>query len=208
MRERFPRPTSQYRWALDVIYEETESMGPKSGMYFMRLVDAASGDLILSYSGVNKITYDAGILSARLVRGDAQNPLLMLAVGTGATGDPLHPDAPSKGQRKLNAEIYRKTFQSKVYRDASGVIVPYPTNIVDYTVELGASEAVGALTEMSLIAPANTDPLILNPINNGPTNYDPTIDVTGKDLLANYATFGAMTKPLGATLTITWRLTH
>jgi len=48
---------------------------------------------------------------------------------------------------------------------------------------------------------------VQNPIENGPTDYDPTIDVSAKDLMANYLTFGVVTKPSTALLTITWRFT-
>jgi hypothetical protein len=80
------------------------------------------------------ITLDAGILAAILFRDPSSRfGVYMLAVGTGATGAILSPDAPDARQRKLNAEIARKPFSSTTFRDASGNAVAIPTNIVDYT---------------------------------------------------------------------------
>jgi hypothetical protein len=37
--------------------------------------------------------------------------------------------------------------------------------------------------------------------------YDPTIDLTNADILANYTTFSVVSKPANSLLTITWRIT-
>jgi hypothetical protein len=131
----------------------------------------------------------------------------MLTIGTGATGNVLSPDAPTEEQRRLNSEIQRKAFASSTFRDESGVAVAYPTHIVDFTTTYGEAEAVGPLNEMGVISPYSDNPAVQNPIENGPTDYDPTIDVSAKDLMANYLTFGVVTKPSTALLTITWRFT-
>jgi len=60
---------------------------------------------------------------------------------------------------------------------------------------------------MGLMSTFSLNPAVTNPINNGPTGYDPTIDVAGKDLMCNYITFGVLSKPAGAVLSLTWRLT-
>jgi len=54
---------------------------------------------------------------------------------------------------------------------------------------------------------ASLNPAVTNPINNGPASYDPTIDVSGYDIIVNYLTFGVVTKPATAVVSITWRLT-
>lgn len=187
--------------------------GDKKGQVFIEVRDAETGEILESREVKNIVTLDAGILAARLHKDSLQpnagqnNGLTMLGVGTGATGNILNPDAPQNTQRKLNSEIARKAFSSTQYRNADGIAVSYPTNIVDFTCTFGESEAVGPLNEMGLMSTYSLNPNIKNPINNGPTDYDPTIDVTGKDIMANYLTFGVVTKPATAVLSITWRFT-
>lgn len=182
------------------------------GVFSLRLVDASSGNVLLEWSRPQVITYDAGILAARLFKSSTDphpglnNGLTMLGVGTGATGNLLSPDAPQKGQRSLNEEIARKAFSSVQFRNANGVAVSYPTNVVDFTTTFGEAEAVGPLNEMGLMSTYSLNPLVTNPIISDPSTYDPTVDVTGKDLMANYLPFSVVTKPSTAVLTITWRL--
>jgi hypothetical protein len=145
------------------------------------------------------------------------NGVCVLAIGTGATGNILNPDAPQATQRILNTQIQQKPFASTNYIDASGVAVSYPTHVVDYTATFSESEAVGPLNEMGLKYAANgvtSNPL--PPPAYDPV-YDPTFDVNGVppilpypsgpyDLLINYSTFAVISKPSTATLTITWRI--
>lgn len=196
-------------------YEEAALalLGAKKGVLIFDMRDARTGEQLAFWEKENIITRDAGILAARLFRNSLDpssaqnNGLTMLAVGTGATGNLLSPDAPQNTQRRLNNEIARKAFASAQYRNSNGVAVAFPTNIVDFTTVFGEAEAVGPLNEMGLLSTASLNPSTLNPIANGPSNYDPTIDVTGKDLMVNYLTFSVVTKPATATLAITWRLT-
>lgn len=189
-------------------------MAGAKGQVFIEVRDAQTGEILDSREVDNIVTLDAGILTARLHKdslfpnASQNNGLTMLGVGTGATGNILNPDAPQQTQRKLNSEIARKAFSATNYRNSDGVAVSYPTNIVDYTCTFGESEAVGPLNEMGLMSTYSLNPNNRNPINNGPTDYDPTIDVTGYDLLANYLTFSVVTKPATAVLTITWRFTY
>ena len=174
--------------------------------------DAKTGERIAYWEEKNIITKDAGILAARLFKDSAEpnpgqnNGLTMLAVGTGATGNLLSPDAPMATQRRLNNEIERKTFATTQFRNSDGVAVDYPTNIVDFTTTLGEAEAVGPLNEMGLLSTMSASPATKNHIENGPNDYDSTIDVSEKDLLVNYLTFSVVTKPATAVLSITWRL--
>lgn len=183
------------------------------GEFHFKMTDARTGEVLKEWTAPNRITRDAGILVARLLK-DSNSPnagvnngLKMLAIGTGATGNILSPDSPQDTQRKLNTEIARKAFSTTQFRNAAGIAVSIPTNIVDYTVVFGEAEAVGALDEMALISPYSADPETTNPINNGPDDYDPTIDVSALDLMANYLTFPVVSKPSTAILTITWRIT-
>jgi len=199
------------------VFPESFLCGPKKGQLFIEMIDARTGEVLDERELDNIITLDAGILAARLFK-DSETPtagrnngLIMLGVGTGAPGNLLSPDAPQREQRRLVVEIGRKAFSSTQFRNADGVAVAYPTNIVDFTTTFGEGEAVGPLNEMGLMNTYSLSPATRNPIDNGPgtptPTYDPTIDVTGHDILANYLTFSVITKPSTAVLSITWRLT-
>jgi hypothetical protein len=188
-------------------HEEEGSLRPSLGTFIFDMRDAETGEQLHYFEKKNIITRDAGIAAASHFKGDLTGGLKMLAVGTGATGALLSPDAPQAEQRALNNEIQRKAFSSTTYRNADGVAVSYPTNIVDYTATFAESEAVGALNEMALVVPASINPAVRNPILNGPTDYDATIDVRDFDLIVNYLTFACIAKPATAVLSLTWRLT-
>ena len=206
-REKMRQVTQGVKWGLGARFADTLLLQP-TGTFIFDMRDARSGEQLVYWEKPNLIVRDAGILAASLFNGDAVNPLglTMLAVGTGATGDPLSPDAPTSGQRKLNNEIERKAFAATQYRNSSGVAVAIKTNVVDFTTTFSESEAVGPLNEMGLMSAASANPAITNPINNGPSNYDPTVDVAGLDLMVNYLTYGSIVKPATAVLSITWRL--
>lgn len=183
------------------------------GVVLLELFDAED-ELVLTRRLPNVITYDAGIAMCRLVRDSRlpaagqNNGVTMLAVGTGATGaDPNNPDRPQPEQRRLNREVFRKTFAAVVNRDQAGRAVSYDTNVVDFVTVFGDGEAVAPLNEMALLLPANPNPAVTNPIAQKPLQYDPTIDVRGKDLLLNYFTFGVINKPARNRLKVTWRIT-
>lgn len=131
----------------------------------------------------------------------------MLAVGTGATGALLSPNAPDPRQRKLNAEISRKSFSLTSFRDSGGNAVAYPTNVVDFTCTFDESEAVGPLNEMGLISPISQNPLITNPNPNSFPTRDTTLNLALYDILVNYLTFSVISKPSTARLSLTWRIT-
>jgi len=181
-------------------------LGTAKGEFFFKMTDARMGEVLAEWHRPQIITRDAGLVAAAHFKGEMTGGLKMLAIGTGATGNLLSPDAPQDTQRKLNNEIARKAFSSTTYRTAEGVAVSYRTNIVDFTTTFGESEAVGALNEMGLLVPYSTNPATRNPINNGPTNYDPSLDTQGLDLLVNYLCFACIAKPATAVLAITWRL--
>lgn len=176
------------------------------GEFFLRMTDARTGEVLVAWRKPQIITRDAGIAGAAHFKGDLTGGLKMLSVGTGATGNLLSPDAPQDTQRMLNNEIARKAFSATTYRTAEGVAVSYRTNIVDFTTTFGEAEAVGALNEMGLLVPASVNPATKNPIDNGPSNYDASLDVSGLDLMVNYLTFSVISKASTAVLAITWRL--
>jgi len=179
------------------------------GELFIRMVDAATGEVLHDEHRQNIITLDAGILVAILCRDPASRThgINMLAVGTGATGALLSPNAPDNRQRKLNAEIARKAFSSTVFRDGSGAAVAYPTNIVDFVCTFGEAEAVGPITEMGLLSTISANPSIVNPNPNTFPTRNTTVDVSTLDILINYITLACIAKPSTATLSITWRIT-
>ena len=173
-------------------------------------MDNQTGENLLSHQQPNIITLDAGILAAIVLTDPLArtNGINMLAVGSGATGALLSPDAPDPKQRKLNAEISRKAFSSTVFRDGSGNAVSYPANVVDYTTVFGEAEAVGPLNEMGLLSTISNNPNVTNPNPNSFPTRNTTVDLSDYDILVNYITFSVITKPSTATLAITWRLTY
>jgi len=177
---------------------------PQQGSIIFDLKDA-NGRTLSYWEHKNLVTYDAGILTARLFKNSLSpdplrsNGLVMLAVGTGGV-------AIDTRQRKLETELARKAFLTATYVDGGGFPSVVPTNTVDFQIVFGPMEAVGFLNEMGLLYTASLNPLVTNPINNGPVGYDPTIDVTGKDILVNYYMWAGTPKPPLTILTITWRL--
>jgi len=185
------------------------NMVAMQGEVFMEMRDGSTGELLHSDHRKNVITLDASILVAMLARNPSSRNygVYMLAVGTGATGALLSPDAPDPKQRKLNGEIARKAFSSTTFRDGSGNAVAIPTNIVDFTCTFSESEAVGPLNEMGLISPISANPLVTNPNPNAYPTRDTTVDLSLYDILVNYITVSVISKPSTATLSITWRIT-
>ena len=193
------------------------------GRFIFDMRDAETGEQLAYFEKDNVLTLDCGILVARLMRNSLEpivgsnNPnkgVSMLSIGTGATGNLLSPDAPQPEQRKINAQAAngRKAFSSAQFRDGDGVAVSYPTNTVDFTATFSESEAVGPLNEMGVVSAVSSNPALSNWIINGPGTIDPVYDTTinvggntPSDLLSNYLTFGVITKPATAILTITWR---
>ena len=206
--DRLTPTSSQLKIDMHLFHQDT-FLRPREGLVIFEMTDAETGEVLEYWEKKNLITRDAGILAARLFKDNAEPNfgLYMLTVGTGATGALLNPDAPDDRQRKLNAEISRKAFSSVTFRDSGGVASSIPTNIVDFTTAFGASEAVGPLNEMGLISPISSNPATTNPNLQSFPNYDPTIDISLYDVLVNYLTFSVISKPAGANLTLTWRLT-
>ena len=212
--DRVPTPKEAIKMGLGLFQEE--GVRALKGSYIFHLVDADTGEVLHHTERQNTVTLDGGVLvMMNLVSGltstpPAQMGVFMLAVGTGATGPILNPDAPDPRQRVLNAEIARKQFSVVQFRDSMGGAVSYPTNVADFTVTFGVGEAVGPLNEMGLLRPLSTNPLVTNPVPATFPTYDPTIDLNLYDILANYTTLGQGTGPIGkpsnSILTLTWRL--
>ena len=188
--------------------ENSDNLNSFKGEVFIKVVDK-DGTVLHDIHKKNIITLDAGVLAAILLRDPSSrsNGINMLSVGTGATGAILSPDAPDSRQRKLNAEIARKTFSSTTFRDAGGNAVAIPTNIVDFTCTFDEGEAVGPLNEMGLLSTISDNIAITNPNPNAFPTRDLTVDLTTYDILVNYLTFSVISKPSTARLTITWRIT-
>lgn len=184
------------------------------GTYILELRDSRTGELLDYRELDNLITLDAGIFSAmHYACGAAPSPpvsgLTMLAVGTGATGPLLGPDAPDPRQRHLNAELTlgRKAFSLRQYRTAAGAVSGVATNVLDLTCSFGEGEAVGPLNEMGLMRTISQNPTVKNPVPSTFPAYDTTIDLSIYDVMVNYTTFSVMTKTSTTILTISWRLT-
>jgi len=206
-RESVKRARQGLKFGLNSHYQDM-ILGAR-GQFFIEVKDAKTGEIQDYRELDNIITRDGGVLAAMLFAAGSTGTsgLTMLAVGTGATGPLLNPDAPDPRQRHLNAEIARKPFSSTTFRNQAGAVSAVPTNIVDFTTIFGESEAVGPLNEMGLMRTKSLNPLVTNPVPSVFPTYDPTIDLTLYDIEANYLTFSVVSKPNTSILTITWRLT-
>lgn len=207
VRDAFQKASGASRFDVCPSYYANLGICSAKGEVFFRVTE---GDAVLFQNHLeNVIVLDAGILAAILLR-DPQartNGMNMLAVGTGATGSLLAPDAPDPRQRKLNAEIARKPFSATTFRDAGGNAVAVPTNIVDFTCTFEEGEAVGPLTEMGILSTISSNPLVTNPNPNSFPTRDTTLDLNTLDVLINYLSFGCLALPATARLGITWRIT-
>lgn len=212
--DKIPTPHESLKMGLAV--GEVDGVRALKGTYIIHLVDSDTGEVLHHSEHSNIVTLDGGVLvMINLASGATPTPpsqrgITMLAVGTGATGPVLNPDAPDPRQRKLNAEIARKEFSSTVFRNSVGAAVAYPTNVCDFTVTFGVGEAVGALNEMGLVRTISLNPAVTTSVPAVFPAYDPTVDLTVYDILANYTTMGQGTGPIGkpnnSVLTLTWRL--
>lgn len=211
-RENFKGFETSFKAGLGLVHREENLLRVK-GVVFFEMRDAQTGELQYQHEQHNVVTLDAGILVARLMKNNQEprHGVNMLAVGTGALGSVLNPDAPSQQQRRLNNEIARKAFSETTFRDGNGAAVSIPTRVVDFTTIFGEGEAVGALNEMGLMSTISDNAAVRNPNPNfagqGGQPYDPTIDTSLYDTECNSLTFGVITKPATSILTITWRLT-
>lgn len=214
----FERISPPQESGLSMVFGFRESIPSiRSGEIIVEIRDGKTGRLIHQDRFFNKVTKDASILIARLMKStsvpNVSEPkfgCFALAVGTGDIGwDPLNPPPANENQRSLYNEIGRKQFTATNYITSAGAISSIPTNIIDYTAIFSESEAVGAITEMGILGgDVNTNMAITNPILPPNGTYDATVDVTGKDMLVNYKTFSVKSKDPGQTLGFTWRLTY
>ena len=207
VKDKFRAASGMSKLDLHPTYIDTLGICSAKGEVFINVVER--DHVIWSDYRINLITYDAGILAAILLRDPSSRThgLNMLAVGTGATGALLSPDAPDPRQRKLNAELSRKAFSTTTFRDGSGNAVAIPTNIVDFTCTFDEGEAVGPLNEMGIVSTISANPLIKNPNPNAFPTRDTTVDLSNYDILVNYLTFSVLSIPATARLSITWRIT-
>ena len=212
VKDKFQPLRNGFKWGLQLApFEERVGVRCKGRVIFdMR--DARTGEQQLYREQDNVVTLDASLLVSALMK-DPQEPahgINMLAVGTGALGAILNPDAPPNSQRRLNEEVFRKTFAETTFRDGNGAAVSIRTNVVDFTTIFGESEAVGPLNEMGLLSTISDNNAVINNNPNfsgqGGQPYDPTIDTSLYDMSINYLTFSVITKPATSILTITWRL--
>jgi len=206
-RDKVGQPKDQVAMGFHLFHED--AVKKPHGRFILHMVDSDTGKVLAHWEEDNLITLDCGIQIGRLTKDNSEpnHGINMLAVGTGAPGNLLAPDAADERERKLFAELARKPFSSTTFRSATGVAVAYPTHVVDFTTTFGNGEAVGPLNEMGVMSTVSDNPLIKNLNPAVYPAYDDTVDVTNYDVLMNALNFGVLTKPANAVLTLTWRLT-
>ena len=206
-----PRIKAAFRIFTSARYDE--HITPiKSGEVIITLRDGTTHEIQSVRHFKNLVVRDASILVARLLKNNQETNLtgaFVLAVGTGDSGwDPMHPPAATSTQRALFSELTRKRFESTNFVDSLGNPSDTPTNVVDFVTTFTESEAVGPLVEMGILGGnVSSNMSIKNPVSppNGP--YDPTVDLTTVETMANYFTFPVQNKPATSTMTVVWRFT-
>lgn len=199
---------SVIRMAMSILHKDKYE-GKIRGEVFWVMTDHATGEITKGHLP-NKVTLDASILIARLLK-DKSEPdygIYALAVGTGdISWDPNHPPAATNTQRSLFNELARKAVSSTNFIDSQGNVSGVPTNIVDFTTTFAPGEATGPLTEMGLLG-GDIDPILANTNPVLPPNgvYVPTVNTVGKDSLLNFLTFPCINKPALSSISWTWRL--
>lgn len=150
------------------------------------------GELVHEYESPNVIVNTASLLIARLLKdsGEPRKGISYLGVGAGNPAwDLFDPPAPTTSQTTLANEFFRKEIdQTTFVHPNTGEPVSTPTNIVDYSVTFGESEAVGPITEMGLFG------------------GDATAQVNTGTMI-NWRTFPVMNKTSTMVLTVIFRIT-
>lgn len=150
------------------------------------------GELIKEYTHPNIIVNTASILIARLLKDNEEptNGISYLSVGSGSgSWNLFDPPAPTTSQTRLENEFYRKAIDLSTFvHPETGEPTNVYTNIVDYSVTFGESEAVGPIVEMALFGGDATAE-----INSG--------------TMVNWRTFPVINKTSTMTLTVIFRIT-
>jgi len=167
-----------------------EFAGQLKGQLILKAYE--DGKLVHEYTKHNIIVNSASILIARLLKDNDEptNGISYLAVGSGNAGwDLFDPPAPTTSQTRLENEFYRKAIDYSTFvHPETGEPTTVYTNIVDYSVTFGESEAVGPIVELSLFGGDATSEL-----NSG--------------TMVNWRTFPVINKTSTMTLTVIFRIT-
>jgi hypothetical protein len=133
------------------------------GKLFFKVYESSTGKLIYNYESPNIIVNTASILLARLLKNNTepQKGISYLAIGSGnPSWDLFNPPAPTTSQTRLENEFFRKAIDYSTFiHPQTGEPTNSYTNIVDYVVTLGESEAIGPIVEFGLFGGDATDEL-------------------------------------------------
>jgi len=190
--ERCKNIGSLLRLSSSMKVEEPKYPGLKGELFVKAYDKALGGELVYEYNKHNIIVNSASILIARLLKDNSepQNGISYLAVGRGNSNwDLFDPPAPTTSQTRLENEFYRKAVDYSTFvHPETGEPTTVYTNIVDYSVTFGESEAVGPIVEMSLFGGDATAE-----INSG--------------TMVNWRTFPVINKTSTMTVTVIFRIT-
>lgn len=186
--EKCKKMVPMFRMSSSVRHDE--KMSGLRGELFLKAYE--KGDLVYDYHKSNIIVNTASILIARLLKDneEPQNGISYLAVGSGSgSWDLFDPPAPTTSQTRLENEFYRKAIDLSTFvHPETGEPTTVYTNIVDYSVTFGESEAVGPIVEMGLFG------------------GDATTELNSGTML-NWRTFPVVNKTATMTLTVIFRIT-
>lgn len=180
---------SQFSLNINQCFEE--NVGIVKGKLFFKVYKSTTGELVYNYENSNIIVNTSSILIARLLKDNTepQKGISYLAVGSGnPSWDLFNPPAPTTSQTKLENEFFRKAIDYSTFiHPQTGEPTNAYTNIVDYVVTLGESEAVGPIVEFGLFGGDATEEL-----NSG--------------TMINWRTIPVVTKNIGMVATVIFRI--
>lgn len=186
--EKYRQMNQRMRIGLNSSY--IEKLPPLKGELFIQAHE--KDKLVYEYKHSNIIVNTASILIARLLK-DNEEPMSGISYLGVGSGNPewnlFDPPAPTTSQTRMENEYFRKAIELSTFvNPETGEPTTVYTNIVDYSVTFGESEAVGPIVELSLFG------------------GDATVELNSGTMV-NWRTFPVINKTSTMTITVIFRIT-